>query len=170
MDCSTPGFPVHHQLLELRWFTNLALIKSAMASRWLHRKESTSHAGDACWISGSGRSPGEGNGNPLQYSCLGNPMDRGALQGCSPWGCERVGHDLETKQLSHRTDYQCNHAVIFTNFYISIGEKWTHSEVSFLFYNIKIIWFSLLVYWLYRWFGIRLTLIYIRNQTLHLRT
>ena len=29
-------------------------------------------------ISGLGRSPGEGNGNPLQYSCLGNPMDRGA--------------------------------------------------------------------------------------------
>ena len=29
-------------------------------------------------IPGSGRSPGEGNGNPLQYSCLGNPMDRGA--------------------------------------------------------------------------------------------
>ena len=31
-------------------------------------------------ISGSGRSPGEGNGNPLQYSCLGNPMDRGTWQ------------------------------------------------------------------------------------------
>ena len=35
-------------------------------------------AGDACSIPGSGRSPGEGNGNPLQYSCLGNPVDRGA--------------------------------------------------------------------------------------------
>ena len=33
---------------------------------------------DAGSISGSGRSPGEGNGNPLQYSCLENPMDRGA--------------------------------------------------------------------------------------------
>ena len=33
-----------------------------------------------CSIPGSGRSPGEGNGNPLQYSCLGNPMDRGAWQ------------------------------------------------------------------------------------------
>ena len=31
-------------------------------------------------IPGSGRSPGEGNGNPLQYSCLENPMDRGARQ------------------------------------------------------------------------------------------
>ena len=34
--------------------------------------------GDADSIPGSGRSPGGGNGNPLQYSCLGNPMDRGA--------------------------------------------------------------------------------------------
>ena len=35
---------------------------------------------DAGLIPGLGRSPGEGNGNPLQYSCLGNPMDRGAWQ------------------------------------------------------------------------------------------
>ena len=33
-----------------------------------------------------GRSPGEGNGDPLQYSCLGNPMDRGAWWATSPWG------------------------------------------------------------------------------------
>ena len=36
------------------------------------------NAGDAGSISGWGRCPGEGNGNPLQYSCLENPMDRGA--------------------------------------------------------------------------------------------
>ena len=41
-------------------------------------KESTCNAGDWGLIPGSGRSPGGGNGNPLQYSCLGNPMDRGA--------------------------------------------------------------------------------------------
>ena len=35
---------------------------------------------DAGWIPGSERSPGGGNGNPLQYSCLGNPMDRGDWQ------------------------------------------------------------------------------------------
>ena len=35
------------------------------------------YAKDVGSIPGSGRSPGEGNGNPLQYSCLGNPMDRG---------------------------------------------------------------------------------------------
>ena len=40
----------------------------------------TRDARDESSIPGSGRSPGEGNGNPLQYSCLGNPMDRGAWQ------------------------------------------------------------------------------------------
>ena len=46
--------------------------------RWLSGKESACQAGDVGLIPGSGRSPGEGNGNPLQYSCLENPMDRGA--------------------------------------------------------------------------------------------
>ena len=43
-------------------------------------KESACSAGDSGLIPGSGRSPGEGNGNPLQYSCLENSMDRGAWQ------------------------------------------------------------------------------------------
>ena len=43
-------------------------------------KESACHTGDAGSIPGLGRCPGEGNGNPLQNSCLGNPMDRGAWQ------------------------------------------------------------------------------------------
>ena len=45
---------------------------------WLSNKESTYKAGDVDSIPGSGRNPGEGNGNPLQYSCLGNLTDRGA--------------------------------------------------------------------------------------------
>ena len=43
-------------------------------------------ARDVGSIPGSGRSPGKGNGNPLQDSCLGNSMDRGALMGYTPWG------------------------------------------------------------------------------------
>ena len=43
-------------------------------------KESACNAGDLGLIPGLGCSPGEGNGNPLQYSCLENPMDRGAWQ------------------------------------------------------------------------------------------
>ena len=41
-------------------------------------KESACKAGDLGSVPGLGRSPGEGNGNPLQYSCLENPMDKGA--------------------------------------------------------------------------------------------
>ena len=58
-------------------------------------KESSCNAGDPGSIPRSGRSPGEGTGNPLQYSCLGNPLDR---EGYSPWGHTRVVQDLETKQ------------------------------------------------------------------------
>ena len=43
-------------------------------------KESACSAGDPGSITGSGRSPGEGNGNPLQYPCLENPMDGEAWQ------------------------------------------------------------------------------------------
>ena len=44
----------------------------------LEVKASACNAGDPGLIPGSGRSPGEGNGNPLQYSCLENPMEGGA--------------------------------------------------------------------------------------------
>ena len=54
-------------------------------------KESACNAGDPGSIPGLGRSPGEENSNPLQYSCLENPMNRGA------WQATRVGHDLATK-------------------------------------------------------------------------
>ena len=50
-------------------------------------KESTCNAGDPGLIPASGRSPAEGNGNPLQYSCLENPMEGGAW----PGGHKRVG-------------------------------------------------------------------------------
>ena len=51
---------------------------------------------DAGLIPRSGRSPGERNGNPLQYSCLENPMDRGAWQ-ATVHGVARVRHNLATK-------------------------------------------------------------------------
>ena len=51
-------------------------------------KESACNAGDLGLISELGRSPGEGNGNPLQYSCLENPNGQRSLSGYSPWGNE----------------------------------------------------------------------------------
>ena len=60
-------------------------------------KNMPANAGDAGSIPGLRRSPGEGHGNPLQYSCLENTtVDRGAWR--APWGQERVNHDLATKQ------------------------------------------------------------------------
>ena len=55
-------------------------------------KESACKAGDAGLIPGLGRSPGEGNGNPLQYSCLENPHEQRSLVGYSPW--DRKGSDI----------------------------------------------------------------------------
>ena len=50
-------------------------------AQWLKKKKKSScNAGDTDSIPELGRSPGGENGNPLQYSCLGNPMDRGAWQ------------------------------------------------------------------------------------------
>ena len=59
-------------------------------------KESACNAGDPGLIPRSGRSRGEGNGNPLQYSCLENPMDRGSWQAT----VHRVT-ELHTTRLSH---------------------------------------------------------------------
>ena len=55
-------------------------------------KESAYNAEHPALIPGSGKSSGEGNGNPLQYSFLENPTDRGALRATVPRGC-RVRHD-----------------------------------------------------------------------------
>ena len=55
-------------------------------------KESTCNAGDLGSTPGSGRSPGGGNGNPLQYSCLGNPSNRGAWRPQSR-GYKELAHD-----------------------------------------------------------------------------
>jgi len=59
-------------------------------------KESACNAGDPASIPGLGRSPGEGNGHTLRYSCLENPMDRGSWQ-ATVLGVTRLRHDLATK-------------------------------------------------------------------------
>ena len=68
----------------------------------LNGKESACNAGDMGSIPGSRRSPGERNCNPLQYSFLGNPMDRGA-EWTTVHEVARVGHDLATTPPPHVT-------------------------------------------------------------------
>ena len=62
-------------------------------------KNSPTNAGDVGSIPGLGRSPGEGKGYPLQYSCLGNPMDRGAWQAT----VHRVSKESDVTRLNNST-------------------------------------------------------------------
>ena len=64
-------------------------------------KNSPANAGEAGSIRESERSPGEGNGSPLQYSCLENPMDRGTWWATVHGVTKTVGHDLVTEQLEN---------------------------------------------------------------------
>ena len=114
MDCSLPcssvnGYSSNYFNKQVRTHSTYLLRVSVQAvSSRLPRFRGFSH-GSACkepawqyrrlkrykgfdpWVS---KTPaGGGNGNPHQYSCLENPMDRGAWWGYSPWGHKRVGHD-----------------------------------------------------------------------------
>ena len=85
-------------------------------------KESACNTGDVSSIPGSGRSPGEGNGNLLQYSCLGNPMDR------APWWAtvmrsQRVRHDLATQQQQQPYYQQMDKANTNTKTDMSVSIK-----------------------------------------------
>ena len=69
-------------------------------------KVSAYNVGDPGSIPGSGRSSGEGNGNPLQYSCLGNPMGRGA-QWATVRGVAKSQTPLSTHARTHRPLRSC---------------------------------------------------------------
>ena len=70
----------------------IALLFQCQLSRWLDGKESACNAEDMGSIPGLGRSPGEGNSNPLQYSCLENPIGRGVWKLQNPQSY-RVRHE-----------------------------------------------------------------------------
>ena len=88
----------------------------------LSSKEYACNTGDAGSIPGSGRSPGRWHGNPLQYSCLKNPMDRGAWKAAVLWV---VGSWTQLKRLSKHTHVTTtiieiwffHHSQKFTPFY-----------------------------------------------------
>ena len=71
-------------------------------------KESACNAGDPGSISGLERSSGEGNGNPLQYSCLENLMDGGAWQATAPWGRKESDTTQRLHFHSHFTTSTCH--------------------------------------------------------------
>ena len=83
-------------------------------------KNQPANAGDSGSIPGWRRSPGEGNGNPLQYSCLGNIMHRG-----------RVGRDLVTKQQTNIYVFVC---ILYIICYIVVNK--CYSKYLCLWYKI----------------------------------
>ena len=95
----TVSSPFNGPSFYLAGFPGVSVVKNLPAS-----------AGDASSIPGSGRSPGEENGNPLQYSYVRNPMTEksGGLQSM---GCERVGYYLPTKLLSHGSPREMTYSV-----------------------------------------------------------
>ena len=64
------------------------------------RKESACNVGDLGSIPGLGRSPGEGHGNPFQYSCLDNPHGQRSMVGYSPWGRKESDWAIEHSTFS----------------------------------------------------------------------
>ena len=88
------------------------MLKQSRASLGSDSKESACYAGDLGLIPGSVRSPGEGNGNTLQYFCLGNPMDRGAWWAIESTGSPRVGLDQVTNTSEARELGVCIPALV----------------------------------------------------------
>ena len=115
-------------LLDVR-FERLNSLNSLDFTGGSDDKVSVYNAGNLGLIPGLGRFPGEGNGNPLQYSCLENPMDGGAW--CRPlsMGSQRVGHDWAT-------------SLHFTSNSLKEVPKSFSIAVSNFFFNSKFWFFS----------------------------
>ena len=75
-------------------------------------KSPPANAGDVGSIPGSGISSRGENGNPLQYSCLRNPLDRAAWWATVHGGHKRVGYDSATKQQLPHTSYDCDWGLV----------------------------------------------------------
>ena len=109
--------------------TRLKRLSSSSSSTSLYRgfpggsevKASACNVGDPSSILGLGRSPGEGNGNPLQYSCLENSMDERSLAGYSPWG--RKESDMTERLQFHIGLY----------FYLPLCASWGQKTLSYSF-------------------------------------
>ena len=86
-------------------YTYLANVKYWTFPGGSDSKASAYNVGDLGSIPGSGRSPGEGNGNPLHYSCLENPMDGGTWLGYSPWGHKESGMTEQLHLLTHKVPH-----------------------------------------------------------------
>ena len=101
-------------------FTNFIITSCEELSWWLDNKESACNAGDPGSISGSGRSLGKGNGYPLQYSCLENPVARGAWQAAI--------HGVKKSDTTEHTAHTHTHT--HTSSCYSFGTKFLQYDVE----------------------------------------
>ena len=74
-------------------FVCLHQIRASWVAQMVKKKKSPCNVGDLCLVPGLGISPVKGHGNPLQYSCWENFMDRGAWKALQSLGSQRDGHD-----------------------------------------------------------------------------
>ena len=98
---------------EISQYTSMQLICPHLKLTWLPRWLSGKESGDVGSIPGSERSPGEGNDNPLQYSCLEHPMDRG------PWhtAVHGVSKELDTTERLNNNNSPTSPMLTFSLFF-----------------------------------------------------
>ena len=100
--------------------------------RWVGSKESAYSAGaaeDVSSIPGSGRSPGRGNSNPLQYSCLGNPMDRGAWR-ATVHGVIKICTELSMHTCVHTHTH--THTIALQCYVSFCCKTWTSGKYTYI--------------------------------------
>ena len=90
---------------------------------------------DADWIPGSGRSPGGGHGNPLQYYCLDNPQGQRNLVGFSPWGHK----ELDTSEVTwHTHTHTHTHTQLSSNFLNHSSSVITVTKCALCLFNLSV--------------------------------
>ena len=115
----------------------LPLLFILMVAQWWRICRQAGDTRDSGLIPELGRSPGEGNGNPLQYSCLGNPMDGGT------WRATGHGVAKNWMQLSTYTPSQCMNSKHFVkNLMLSPWQLFCYKDTlqTFLIYFIDVFW------------------------------
>ena len=128
--------------------------KASLIALWVKNLPAIHETGDACSIPGSGRSPEEGNGNSLQYSCLKNPMDRGAwwataqrvmhvtehARSCdrSESGRTRTGMQLVWLTWARSQAGRSCHRALEPGVLIERAVFFLRSPLSFVFYSVKL--------------------------------
>ena len=117
VDISTVLYPVFDAVPNLHLWICSGVWEKYGLPWWLGEWSSACNAGNLGLIPGSGISPGEGNGSPLHYSCLENPVNRGAWRS-TVQGLQRVGHNWMTFNVGEIQwfQYSCLSDIYVRNF------------------------------------------------------